>query len=115
MCLAAIKKSIEELLSNNTGEIDVEKVYSLSVEFIKEFTKIVDKRFEDAEWWRIEVLDDAVDVISDKLGGIAAIYEVWDAIWDAKIERKKVSVETLRKLLSIVELAERMCEMGKIT
>jgi hypothetical protein len=113
MCLAAIKKSIEEILSSNPSEIDAEKAYSLSVEFIKEFAKIVDKRFEDAEWWHIEVLDDAVDIISDKLGSIAAIYEVWDAIWDAKIERKKVSVETLRKLLRIIELAERMCKMGK--
>jgi|UniRef100_A0A7J2U139 hypothetical protein len=107
MNLKFIRKAIEELLMKNLNRVNVDVIYDVYVEFVKEFASGIDKRFKNVEKWDIEMLDEAVDAISDSLGGSAKVYEVWDEIWDAKIERRDVETNVIKSILDIIDLAEK--------
>jgi hypothetical protein len=107
MNLKFIRKAIEELLMKNLNRVNVDVIYDVYVEFVKEFASDIDKRFKNVEKWDIEMLDEAVDAISDSLGGSAKVYEVWDEIWDAKIERRDVETNVIKSILDIIDLAEK--------
>lgn len=107
MDLKFFRRAIEELLTRSQGNVNANALYDIYIEFVKEFVKAIDKRFKDVQRWDIEVLDEAVDAISDKLGKSAKVYEIWDEIWDAKIEKRVVKVEIIKAFLNIIDLAER--------
>ncbi|MEM0026397.1 MAG: hypothetical protein QXT53_00490 [Ignisphaera sp.] len=106
MGLEEIRQSLEML--SNRDDVDADALYNLYVEFIKEVSTKIDSRFKDVEKWDIETLDEAVELICDYLNGSSKVLDVWDSIWDAKIDKRKISKNVVMDFLYIVKLAERM-------
>jgi|GEM_PF-1565331 len=107
MNFKSIRKTVEELLMKNSSTVHVDILYDTYIEFIKEFVRCVDRRFKNVKKWDIETLDVAVDVVSDNLGGSAKVYEIWDEIWDAKIDKRDVRLDIVKIFLDIIDMAER--------
>ncbi|MDK6029509.1 hypothetical protein QPL79_09045 [Ignisphaera sp. 4213-co] len=106
MNLKEIRKSIESLIDKDSVDVDV--VYDLYVEFVKEMSKNISHKYKDVDAWNIEMLDEAVDLICDYLNGSSKVIEVWDAIWDAKIDKRKISGDVVLKFLDVVKMAEKL-------
>lgn len=106
MGLEEIRQNLETL--SNRDDVDAETLYNLYVEFIKEVSTRVDNRFKEIEKWDIETLDEAVELVCDYLNGSSKVLDVWDSIWDAKIDKRKVDKSVIMDFLYIVKLAERM-------
>ncbi|MEL9939759.1 MAG: hypothetical protein QW632_00530 [Ignisphaera sp.] len=106
MGLEEIRQSLEML--SNRDYVDADTLYNLYVEFIKEVSAKVDNRFKEIEKWDIETLDEAVELVCDYLNGSSKVLDVWDSIWDAKIDKRKVDKNVVMDFLYIVKLAERM-------
>lgn len=106
MGLEDIRKSLEML--SNRDYVDANTLYDLYVEFVKEVLAKIDDKFKNVERWDIETLDEAVELLCDYLNGSSKVLDVWDSIWDAKIDRRGISKDVVMDFLHIVKLAEKI-------
>ena len=104
-----LKKRIEKLEAEE--RIPADEVLSIAEElFITAIERIDPKLHEHAMKrgvWTIEMLDSAVDKISDALGNSAMVLDLWDELWEALIDRKELNRETLQKLKLILHRIDR--------
>ncbi len=106
MSLGTIKERVYRWISEN-NEKSVDEVYETFVEFIKVVAPIIDNRFKRIDRWNIEILDDAVDSLCDHLHGSSAVIALWDEIWDARIEKRGISMEKIKLFYRIIDEVER--------
>jgi hypothetical protein len=106
MDLDTIKRKVYRWI-NEDVERDVDEVYETFVEFIKVIAPMIDDRFKRIDRWNIEILDEVVDRLCDYLYGSSIAIDLWDEIWDAKIDRKTISKEKIKAFSKIIDEVER--------
>jgi len=97
---------IKELINENKS-IDPDTAIEIIRELLKTIMPIIDKEYRNRDIVNIEDMDNAIDKLCDFLGGKYIVLDVWDTIWDTKIDKKNIDIETLRKIEKLISLVEK--------
>jgi len=106
MSLKNIEMRVKELIDENRS-IDPDTAIEIIRELLKIVMPIIDKEYRNRDIVSIEDMDDAIDKLCDFLGGKYIVLDIWDTIWDTKIDRKNIDIETLRKIEKLITLVEK--------
>ncbi len=103
MSLKGIEIRIRELVNENRA-IDPDIAIEIMRELLKIVMPMINKGYRNRDIVSIEDMDNAMDELCDFLGGRYIVLDIWDAIWDAKIDRKSIDIEILKKMEKLVNL-----------
>ncbi len=97
---------IRELVNENKS-VNPDIAIEIFRELLRIVMPIIDKEYKNRDIVNIEDMDNAIDKLCDFLDSKYIVLDIWDTIWDMKIDRKNIDVETLKKIEKLISLIEK--------
>ncbi len=97
---------IRELVNENKS-VNPDIAIEIFRELLRIVMPIIDKEYKNRDIVNIEDMDNAIDKLCDFLDSKYIVLDIWDTIWDMKIDRRNIDVETLKKIEKLISLIEK--------